>query len=154
MNEITMTGNLVYDPVKRLFGERTMASLRLAHTPRFRDTQGEWKDGDTTFLDVTCWGRLAINVCESLSKGSAIIVSGRLQAKERGGEDGAPKRTYYDIIATVVGPDLNAYATMPVQSKGDGASRQEAVALAEVGAVPDGWVRVTADETDAGGMVA
>ena len=131
MNDISITGNLVSEPLKKVFGDKTLAQLRLAHTPRRRDADG-WKDGETTYIDVTCWNRLALNVCATLGRGSAVIVVGRLQSKDKGGEDGSPRRTFYEIVASAVGPDLNAVAMQPLPVKGEGAQRQEETALAEV----------------------
>jgi len=142
LNDITITGNLVYDPeFSGGNGRKSRAKFRIASTPRHREPDGTWADGDTTFLDVVCFDSLAENVVQSLGRGSAVIVNGRLQTRtvERPVEsaEGRPtgetrKVTYTTIIAASVGPDLARVATQVRTGKGAGAVRQEDAALAEV----------------------
>ena len=75
---ITVVGNLVRDPELKDFGSGKLAKLRLASTERIQTPEGGWKDGDTAFYDVVCWRTLAENVTKSLSKGSKVIVHGKL----------------------------------------------------------------------------
>lgn len=141
LNDITITGNLVYDPeFSGGNGKKSRAKFRIASTPRHRDPDGTWVDGDTTFLDVVCFASLAENVVQSLGRGSPVIVNGRLQTRtvERSVEsEGRPtgetrKVTYTTIVAAAVGPDLTRVATQVRTDKGAGAVRQEEAALAEV----------------------
>lgn len=55
-----------------------VASFRLANTPRVRKS-GEWVDGHTTWLTVTCFRALATNAAASLRRGDPVLVSGRLR---------------------------------------------------------------------------
>ncbi|BAK36728.1 single-stranded DNA-binding protein [Microlunatus phosphovorus NM-1] len=55
-----------------------IASFRLAHTPRIR-RNGEWVDGPTTWISVTCFRALAENVAASLHRGQPVLVAGRLR---------------------------------------------------------------------------
>ncbi len=142
LNDITITGNLVYDPeFSGGNGKKSRAKFRIASTPRHRDSDGNWANGDTTFLDVVCFDSLAENVVQSLGRGSPVIVNGRLQTRtvERVVEsaEGHPtsetrKVTYTTIVAAAVGPDLTRVATQVSTGKGAGAVRQEDAALAEV----------------------
>ncbi len=141
LNDITITGNLVYDPeFSGGNGKKSRAKFRIASTPRHRDPDGTWVDGDTTFLDVVCFASLAENVVQSLGRGSPVIVNGRLQTRtvERAVEsEGRPtgetrKVTYTTIVAASVGPDLTRVAIQIRTDKGAGAVRQEEAALAEV----------------------
>ena len=82
MNEpsITFTGNLTTDPELRFTPTgKPVALLRLASTPRRRDDAGGWSDGNTTFLDAEVWGATAENASESLSKGSRVLLTGRIR---------------------------------------------------------------------------
>jgi len=87
-----------------------MTKFRLAHNHSYRDAgTGEWIDNGTTYIDVTCWRNLAQNVVDSLDKGSAVIVTGRLRSKEREievEEGRKERRVYFEIEAANVGPDL------------------------------------------------
>ena len=40
---------------------------------------GEWYDGPTTWYRVTCWRRLADHVRDSLAKGDAVVVGGKVK---------------------------------------------------------------------------
>jgi single-strand DNA-binding protein len=134
MNEITITGNLVYAPTLRRYGTQCFTKFRLAHNHSYRDAAtGDWTDNGTTFIDVSCWRSLAEHVCDSLGKGSAVIVTGRLRGKERTLEvEGAQeKRTFFEIEATTVGPDLTKGATQPHVVKGEAVQRQEEMAVAD-----------------------
>ena len=135
MNEITITGNIVYPPKLRNSGTLSYTRFRLAHNHSYRDGEtGEWKDNGATFIEVSCWRRLAENVCDSLGKGSPVIVTGRLRSRERdieveGGR--TERRTFFEIEATNVGPDLVRGATRAVDRRSEPVARQEDVAVSE-----------------------
>ena len=134
MNEITITGNLVNSPVLRTYGTQQVTRFRLAHNHSYRDPgTGDWIDKGTTFIEVSCWRSLAVNVTESIGKGSAVIVSGRLRSNEWEKEvDGRiEKRTSFEIEATAIGPDLSRGATQAALIKSEAVERQEESALAE-----------------------
>ena len=141
MNEITITGNLVNAPVLRIYGTQRVTKFRLAHNHSYRDAgTGDWVDAGTTYIDVSCWRSLADNVSESIGKGSAVIVTGRLKSREVeytvDGRDA--KRTFFEIEAQAIGPDLTRGATQAVDIKREAVERQEGAALAEALAVVDG----------------
>jgi single-strand DNA-binding protein len=69
---ITVIGNLVADPEAKNAGGHKLAKLRVATNERVKDASGEWKDGDTTYIDVSCWRRLAENSM-SLKKGQKAV---------------------------------------------------------------------------------
>lgn len=134
MNEITITGNLVTTPVLRTYATQDFTKFRLAHNHSYRDAStGDWIDRGTTFIDVTCWRKLAVNVCESIGKGSAVIITGRLKSSEWEKEvDGrTEKRTSFEIEATTIGPDLSRGATQAQNLKHEAVVRQEESAVAE-----------------------
>ncbi len=86
---ITLSGNLIEDPVSMVFNTGSfLTRLRLASSRRVRtdsvDTSGNnmWADTDTLYIDVECWGQLAVNTNASLRKGMPIIVSGRLVSEK------------------------------------------------------------------------
>lgn len=82
MNEpiITIAGNLTADPELRFTPTgNPVALLRIASTPRRRDNNGQWVDGNTTFLDAETWGSGAENAAESLAKGDRVLIAGRIR---------------------------------------------------------------------------
>ena len=111
---ITLIGNLTADPELRFTPNgAAVANFTVASTPRTFDRQtNEWKDGDAMFLNCSVWRQYAENVAESLSKGTRVIVSGRLKARSYETREGE-KRTVFEIDVDEVGPALR-YATAKV----------------------------------------
>jgi single-strand DNA-binding protein len=107
--QITIAGNLVDDPELRFTpAGQPVARFRVASTPRFRDNStGEWKDGDSLFLTCNVWRQAAENVAESLTRGTRVIVSGRLRQRSYETKEGE-KRTVYEVEVDDVGPSLRS----------------------------------------------
>ena len=54
----------------------------VASVPRYFDkTANEWKDGEGLFLTVNVWRQQAENVSESVTRGTRVIVTGRLRQR-------------------------------------------------------------------------
>ena len=108
-NDVTIciTGNLVDDPILRFTPSgAAVANFTIASTPRAFDKQSnEWKDGDTMFLNCSIWRQAAEHVAESLTKGTRVIVQGRLQQRSYDDREGN-KRTIYEVAVDEVGPSL------------------------------------------------
>ncbi len=104
---ITVVGNLVADPELRFTPSgAAVASFRIASTPRFFDKQtNEWKDGDSLFLTCNVWRQYAENVAESLTKGTRVIVTGKLKQRSYETREGE-KRTVFEVEVDDVGPAL------------------------------------------------
>ena len=104
-NTITIVGNVTRDPELRFTpaGQAT-ASFGLAVNRRWQDRgSGEWQEA-VSFFDVVCWREMAENASESLSKGSRIIVTGRLE--QRSWETNGEKRSKVEVVAEEIGPSL------------------------------------------------
>ncbi|MFD8600365.1 single-stranded DNA-binding protein [Kitasatospora sp. NPDC059646] len=103
---VTMVGNAASNVTYReTAGGVAVASFRLAATERRYDRErGDWADGETTWVTVVAWRRLAVNLVGSVSKGDPVLVSGRLRVREWG-EEGS-RRTEVEIDARAVGHDL------------------------------------------------
>ena len=112
-NNVTVIGNCTRDPELRFTaGGQAVASFGLAVNRRWQNRQtNEWEEA-VSFFDVTCWAQLAENVAESITKGSRIIVSGRLDQRSWETQDG-DKRSKIEIVADEIGPSLT-YATAQV----------------------------------------
>jgi single-strand DNA-binding protein len=98
-----------------------VASFTVASTPRTFDRQsGEWKDGEALFLRCNVWRQVAENVAESLTRGSRVLVTGRLRQRSFETKEGE-KRTVVELEVDEIGPSLR-YATAKVNkvSRGDG----------------------------------
>ena len=111
---ITVIGNLTGDPELRFTPSgAAVANFTVASTPRTFDRQSnEWKDGETLFMRCSVWRDAAENVAESLTKGTRVIVSGRLKPRSYETKEGE-KRTVVEMEVDEIGPSLR-YATAKV----------------------------------------
>lgn len=111
---MTVIGNLTADPELRFTASgAAVANFTVASTPRtFDRASGEWKDGEALFLRCNIWRQPAENVAESLTRGSRVIVSGRLKQRSFETKEGE-KRTVIELEVDEIGPSLK-YATAKV----------------------------------------
>lgn len=113
-NYVELIGNLTRDPELRFIPSgAAVTNFGLAVNRRWRNQQtNEWEE-EVSFFDVVCWRDLAENVAESLTKGTRVMVSGRLQTRSWETETGE-KRTKVEVLADEVGPSLR-WATAEVR---------------------------------------
>ena len=72
-------GNLTRDPEMRYIPSgMAVTDIGLAVNDRRKNSAGDWVD-EVTFVDITLWGRTAEVVTQYLSKGSQLLVEGRLK---------------------------------------------------------------------------
>lgn len=102
---VTLEGNLTAD-VEVRFSQagKAWASFGVACSDRVRDPQGNWTQGDPTFIQVKVFGQTAENVAATLSRGSRVVVSGRWK-QDVVEKDGVPRR-YDSVIADSVAAGL------------------------------------------------
>lgn len=117
---ITVIGNLVDDPELRYTPSgAAVAKFRIASTPRAFDKESNaWKDGEALFLTCSVWRQYAENVAESLSRGTRVIVQGRLKQRSYETREGE-KRTVYELDVEEVGPALR-FSTAKLNKSGAG----------------------------------
>ncbi len=78
-NRVILVGNLTRDPELRYTPSGTaVTDIGLAVNDRRKNAQGEWVE-ETTFVDVTLWGRTAEIASEYLGKGAPALIEGRLK---------------------------------------------------------------------------
>ena len=119
---LTVVGNLVADPEPRVSqAGKSWVTFRIASTPRVKDRQsGDWSDGEALWIGCRAFGEYADNIAASLTKGSRVIVLGRLS--QRTYEKDGQQRTSLDMEVEEVGPSLR-FATAQVtrgQTRGGG----------------------------------
>ena len=104
---ITIIGNLTSDPELRYTASGApVANFTVASTPRsFDRNSGQWKDGETLFMRCSVWRDVAENVADSLTKGTRVIVQGRLQQRSYETRDGQ-QRTTMELAVDEIGPSL------------------------------------------------
>lgn len=127
---ITVVGNLVDDPELRFTPSgAAVAKFRIASTPRSLDqASGQWKDGEALFLSCNIWRQPAENVAESLTRGTRVIIQGRLRQRSYETKEGE-KRTVMELEVDEIGPSMR-YAQAKIQrmtrSGGKGADNKPA----------------------------
>jgi single-strand DNA-binding protein len=78
-NRVILVGNLTRDvEMKYLQSGTAVAEVGLAVNDRRKNQQGEWIE-EPVFVDITLWGRTAEIASEYLSKGSPVLIEGRLK---------------------------------------------------------------------------
>ena len=105
---VTLVGFVAQDPRQRETknGSR-VTDLRVGATTRVQDRVTlQWRDGDTSFYNVSCWRRLGDHVRASLRKGDPVVIKGRFRSRTFDDKNGLP-RTVIDIVADTVGHDLS-----------------------------------------------
>lgn len=118
-NSITLVGNLTRDPEIRFTATgRAVASFGIAVGRRYQ-VNGEWQE-QTSYFNITAWGQLGENAAATFTKGTRVVVTGRLEQREYTTREGE-KRTAIDVIADELGPSLRwATATVVRTPKQDG----------------------------------
>src|SRR4051812_39735872 len=78
-NRVILLGNLTRDiEVRYLQSGMAVTEIGLAVNDRRKNQTGEWVE-ETTFVDITLWGRTAEVAGEYLTKGSPVLIEGRLK---------------------------------------------------------------------------
>ena len=98
LNKVFLLGNLTRDPDLRGFSNgQNVCDLGLAVSRRFMSNGQEQEE--TCFVDVVVWGKAAANCRQYLSKGSQVMVEGRLQLDSWEDRNGGGRRTKLRVVA-------------------------------------------------------
>lgn len=98
-NKVILIGNLTKDPELRYTPQGTpVASFRLAVNYRYKQSDEDKKE--TMFIDNVVFGKQAESCSKYLSKGSSVLVEGRLQ--ERKWESNGQQKSKFEVVAQSV----------------------------------------------------
>lgn len=98
---VTVAGNLTGDMELRFTpGGQSIATGNIAVSRRYQ-VNGEWTE-QTSFFKIAVWGKMGENLVQSTSKGTRIIVTGRLEQREYEKKDGT-KGSSVEIVAEEAG---------------------------------------------------
>jgi len=93
LNKVLLIGRLTQDPEMRYTPSgAAVLNLRLAVNRRYQDQSGEWRD-DTCFINAVAWAKMAERLSQTVHKGSAVLVEGRLQSRSWETQDGQKRST-------------------------------------------------------------
>jgi single-strand DNA-binding protein len=98
LNKVMLMGNLTRDPEVRYTPKGTaVAELGLAINRTYVSEGGDKRE-ETTFVDVTLWGRTAEIAGEYLKKGRPVFIEGRLQLDSWDDKQTGQKRTKLRVV--------------------------------------------------------
>ena len=125
---VTIVGNLTADPELRFTPSgAAVANFTVVANDRYFDKNTQdWVDKPPTFLRCNIWREYAENVAESLTRGTTVIVTGKLSQREFETREGE-KRTVFELEVDEIGPALR-FATAKVNRKSKAAEKTEATA--------------------------
>lgn len=129
-NRVILMGNLTRDPqVKRTPAGVAVTDLGLAVNRVWFDKQTNAKRDETTFVDVTCWGREAEIAGEYLTKGRPVLIEGRLQLDSWDDKATGQKRSKLRVVCEKL--------TLVGSRDGGGGGRSAPAATDSYGSPPD-----------------
>lgn len=93
-NKVLLVGNITRDvEVRYTPGGTAVSEIGMAVNRSWFDKQANEKKEETTFVDVTLWGRTAEIAGEYLSKGSSVLIEGRLTLNQWDDKETGKKRS-------------------------------------------------------------
>ena len=97
-NKVILLGNLTRDPEVRYTPKGTaVTELGMAVNRVYTAENGEKRE-ETTFVDVTLWGRTAEIAGEYLRKGRPVFIEGRLQLDTWDDKQSGQKRSKLKVV--------------------------------------------------------
>jgi single-strand DNA-binding protein len=141
--QFPMVGRLTNDPAQQVTANGLkITRFRMASSGRRYDkVAGDWVNTDPVYMSVVCWRQLGDNVMQTLARGDAVVVVGRLSYHEWDDPNGGGRQSRYELQASAVGPDLSRYvaqmsrpmrelpdAPVPAQSEPEHVERVESAA--------------------------
>ncbi len=98
LNKVFIVGNLTRDPELRTLPSGTpVASFGVATNRVWKNQQGERQE-EVQFHNVVVFGRQAETTSQYLTKGSLVLIEGRIQTRSWDGKDGS-KQYRTEIVA-------------------------------------------------------
>ncbi len=93
-----VAGNVTRDPEMRsTAGGSQVCSFAIAVNRTFRDSSGNQQD-QVSYIDCVAWGKSAEIISQYVKKGSALLVSGRLEQRSWEDKNTGQRRSRTEII--------------------------------------------------------
>lgn len=129
VNKVILVGNCTRDPEVRYTPKGTaVADIGMAMNRYFSSDGGERRE-ETTFVDVTLWGRQAEVAGEYLKKGRPVYIEGRLQLDSWDDKNTGQKRTKLKVVGEqmqLLGSREGGGGSSPQQREENAQSNQSA----------------------------
>lgn len=93
-----IAGNITRDPEMRTTpGGAQVCSFAIAVNRTYKDSSGNQQD-QVSYLDCVAWGKSAEVICQYVHKGSALLVSGRLEQRSWEDKNSGQRRSRTEIV--------------------------------------------------------
>ncbi|MDR2863072.1 MAG: single-stranded DNA-binding protein [Puniceicoccales bacterium] len=97
-NKVILAGNLTRDPdLRTLPSGMTVARLGLAVNRRFTTKEGEQRE-EVTFVDIDSFGKQAETIAKYCTKGSSLLIEGRLKLDQWEDKNTNEKRSRLGVV--------------------------------------------------------
>jgi len=93
VNRVILYGNLTKDPEFKSIGTTNVANFGIAINRRTKAGQ------ETTFVDISAFGKTAENIAKYFTKGKSILLEGRLKLDEWQDKTTGGKRSKLKVVA-------------------------------------------------------
>ena len=134
----------VADPeLKFTGGGVAMARIRGVYSDRKRDANGTWQDGPSQFISVTCMGKQAEMVCESICKGDRFVVANATLEHQQWEASDGTKRSEHRLFVSIngsIGPSLR-FATAKTEKALEGSGSVRAAVSGLGASAVDPWAQ-------------
>lgn len=98
-NKVILMGNVTRDPeVRYTTGGSAVTEIGIAVNRFWTDRNTNERKEETTFVDVTLWGRTAEIAGEYLGKGRPVLIEGRLQLDQWEDRETGQKRSKLRVV--------------------------------------------------------
>lgn len=98
-NKVILMGNVTRDPeVRYTTGGSAVSEIGIAVNRFWTDRNTNERKEETTFVDVTLWGRTAEIAGEYLAKGRPVLIEGRLQLDQWEDRETGQKRSKLRVV--------------------------------------------------------
>ena len=148
LNKVLLIGNLTRDPeVRYLPSGKAVTEIRLAMNYKFKLASGEERE-EVCFVNVVVWGKQAEACGQYLSKGSSLLVEGRLQYDEweKDGQKHNRLRVVADRTQFMGAPKRAEYSDSAASTGGESRSVEATPRAAERAVAPDEATPTGGDE--------
>lgn len=97
-NKVILMGNLTRDPETRsTAGGQSVTNFSLAVSRSWKGADGTKQD-QVSYINCVAWAKTGEVIAQYLSKGSPVLVSGRLEQRTWDDKDSGQKRSAVDVI--------------------------------------------------------
>jgi len=102
-NHVVVVGNVTGDPDQRVsVAGNVWATFSIAENNRVKNAQtNQWEDGDPSYYDIKAFGHIGEKVSENMSKGTRVIVVGKI-TQDRWTNSEGENRSRVSIVASDV----------------------------------------------------